>query len=198
MLESESEVSAGVGVEVRVGFLELLKSELELFKPTKLPIDDDGDDYIIYDNIGQKKPAMPNMPQFPLPEEQTTLESVSMNRAKEIDFKFFKAMNYSEDCPEYNGYNTRLCREQGHSVQPKTRVVYLPMINQPPADPSTMMAAMLRAKSVTENTGQKFVVITADQQLYRVAVHIMWENQTLFGNVYLRLGGMHLLMSYIG
>ena len=164
----------------------------------KLPIDDDGDDYIIYDNVGQKKPAMPNMPQFPLPEEQTTLESVSMNRAKEIDFKFFKAMNDSEDCPEYNGYNTRLCREQGHSVQPKTRVVYLPMINQPPADPSTMMAAMLRAKSVTENTGQEFVVITADQQLYRVAVHIMWENQTLFSNVYLRLGGMHLLMSYIG
>ena len=104
-------------------------------------------------------------------------------------------MNDSEDYPEYN---TRFCREQGHSVQPKTRVVYLPMINQPPTDPSTMMAAMLRAKSVTENTGQKFVVITADQQLYRVAVHIMWENQTLFGNVYLRLGGMHLLMSYIG
>jgi len=83
-------------------------------------------------------------------------------------------------------------------MQPKTHVVYLPMINQPPADPSTMMAAMLKAKAVTQHIGQEFVVFTADQQLYRVAVHIMWENQGLFNNFYLRLGGMHLLMSYVG
>ena len=61
-----------------------------------------------------------------------------------------------------------------------------------------MMTAMLKAKSVTQQTGQEFVVFTADQQLYRVAVHIMWENPSLFTNFYLRLGGMHLLMSYVG
>ena len=72
------------------------------------------------------------------------------------------------------------------------------MIDQPPADPSTMMAAMLKAKSVTHKTGQEFVDFTADQQLYRVAVHIMWENHALFSNLYLCLGGMHLLMSYVG
>ena len=42
------------------------------------------------------------------------------------------------------------------------------------------------------------MVFTADQQLYRVAVNVMWENQVLYGNIYLRLGGMHLLMSYVG
>ncbi len=51
---------------------------------------------------------------------------------------------------------------------------------------------------MTEATGQEYVVFTADQQLYRVAAHVMWENQALFGNIYLRLGGMHLLMSYVG
>ena len=52
--------------------------------------------------------------------------------------------------------------------------------------------------AVTETTRQEYVVFTADQQLYRVAVHVMWENQVLFGNIYLRLGDMHLLMSYVG
>ena len=60
------------------------------------------------------------------------------------------------------------------------------------------MSDMLKARAVTETTGQGYVVFTADQQLYRVAVHVMWENQVLFGNIYLRLGGMHLLMSYVG
>ena len=73
-----------------------------------------------------------------------------MKRAQEIDYQFFKDMNDPEVCPEYNGYNTRICREQGHSILPKTRVVFLPMINQPPADPSTVMAAMLKAKSMTQ------------------------------------------------
>ena len=42
------------------------------------------------------------------------------------------------------------------------------------------------------------MVFMADQQLYRVAVQVMWENQVLFGNIYLLLDGMHLHMSYVG
>ena len=40
--------------------------------------------------------------------------------------------------------------------------------------------------------------MTADQKLYRVAVDILWDNPGVFGNMNLRLGGMHLLMSYVG
>ena len=60
------------------------------------------------------------------------------------------------------------------------------------------MSAMLKERAVTETTGQEYVVFTADQQLYRVDVHVMWENRVLLGNIFLRLGGMHLLMSYVG
>ena len=119
-------------------------------------------------------------------------------RAKELDFQFMKDMNASTDCPEYHGYNTKVCREQGHILKRKTSIVYLPLIYKAPADPNTIMSDMLKARAVTETTGQEYVVFTADQQLYRVAVHVMWENQVLFGNIYLRLGGMHLLMSYVG
>lgn len=61
-----------------------------------------------------------------------------------------------------------------------------------------MKTAMLQAKVVTESTGQVFIVFTADQQLYKIAVHILWENQDIFSNFYLRLGGMHFLMSFVG
>ena len=81
----------------------------------------------------------------------------------------------------------------------KTSIVYLPLINKAPADPATIMSAMLKARAaVTETTGKEYVVFTAVQKLYRVAVHVMWENQVIFGNIYLRLGGMHLITRYVG
>ena len=67
-----------------------------------------------------------------------------------------------------------------------------------PADPSTMMSAMVKAQQVFLEIGQEYVVFTADQQLYRVGLHVKWENQAQLDNIHLRLGGMHLLMSYIG
>jgi hypothetical protein len=39
-----------------------------------------------------------------------------------------------------------------------------------------MIAAMMKAKAVPQHKGQEFVVFKADQQLYIVAIHIMWEN----------------------
>ena len=47
-------------------------------------------------------------------------------------------------------------------------------------------------------TGQEYVVYNADQQLYRVALYLTWDNPDLCDKVFLRLGGMHFLMSYIG
>ena len=83
-------------------------------------------------------------------------------------------------------------------LRKKTQIVYLPLIDKAPADPATITSALSKAQAVTGATGQEYVIFTAVQQLYKVAVHVMWENQALFSNVYLRLGGMHLLMSYVG
>ena len=125
------------------------------------------------------------------------MTAAAETRAKDLDFQFMKDMNASTDCPEYHGYNTKVCREQGHTLKRKTSIVYLPLTYKAPADPATIMSDMLKARAVTEATGEGYMVFTAAQQLYRVA-SMMWENQVLFGNVYLRLGGMHLLMSYVG
>ena len=56
----------------------------------------------------------------------------------------------------------------------------------------------MKGKWITAEAGQEYVEYTADQQLYGVVLHLTLDNPDLCDNVFLRLGGMHLLMSYIG
>ena len=63
---------------------------------------------------------------------------------------------------------------------------------------SHYIARNVEAQEIARNVGQDYVVFTCDQQLYRVALQVKWDNPQMLNNVYLRLGGMHLLMSYVG
>ena len=45
---------------------------------------------------------------------------------------------------------------------------------------------------------QSFCVYTSGQQLYRIATIVLWNTPDLGRDFYLRLGGMHLLMSFVG
>ena len=66
----------------------------------------------------------------------------------------------------------------------------------PPAEYDTILTSM----RLSEAAGQPFTVFTLDQQLYRYAVEIQWALPDVFPpSVFLvRLGGMHMLMSFIG
>ena len=79
----------------------------------KLPIDDDEDEAPIH-YAGEKKPPMPELPEVHLPDEFKTHQGISNDRAEELYFQFMQDMNTLPNCPEYNGYNTKVCREQGH------------------------------------------------------------------------------------
>ena len=65
-------------------------------------------------------------------------------------------------------------RQQGVSMQPKTKAVYLPLIDMTPSDPDTIMTALHKAKRLTKERGQKNAIFTSDQQLYKVAVEVQW------------------------
>lgn len=147
---------------------------------------------------GRKDPPMPCVPMATQSDQVQRSQNVSKARADHYDFQFLQTMMNSDSCPEFNGYMTRICREEGHALQPMTKIVYLPLIDMPPAHQSTMLTAMLKAKEICHEIGQAYVVFTCDQQLYRVALQVKWDNPDLLDNVHLRLGGMHLLMSYCG
>ena len=67
-----------------------------------------------------------------------------------------------------------------------------------PSDPSAILTAMCEAQKETKRRGQMFTVLTADQQLYCVIVHVKWAYPKLFEILIPRLGGMHMLMSFVG
>ena len=50
----------------------------------------------------------------------------------------------------------------------KTKSVYLPLIDMKPSNPDTMMTAMSKAQEITDQSGQRFVILTCDLQLYKV------------------------------
>ena len=106
----------------------------------KLPIDHD-EAPLHY--AGEKKPPMPELPQVHLPDEFKTHRRISNDREAELDFHFMQDMNTLSNCPEYNGCNTKVCREQGHMLKKKTKIVYLPLIDKAPADPVTIMSSLL-------------------------------------------------------
>ena len=123
---------------------------------------------------------------------------ISERRARELDFEFLNEIGNDKNCPEYNGFNTKITREQGQSLKPKTNAIYLPLIDMTPSDPDTMMTALHEAMKLTKARGQERLVFTSDQQLYRVALEVSWVYQKRFSDVVIRLGGMHMLMSFVG
>ena len=77
-------------------------------------------------------------------------------------------------------------------------MLYLPLIDKAPAEHSTMMTTMVKSQKIAEKVGQQYVVFTADQKMYRVALHVNWENQTQLSNTHMLFGGIHILMTYCG
>ena len=57
---------------------------------------------------------------------------------------------------------------------------------------------MVEAQRLTQLMGQKWTIFTSDQELYKELVHITWVDKEQFQNFIPRLGGMHMLMSFVG
>ena len=123
---------------------------------------------------------------------------LAVSKAAESDLNFFKDVLGLNSCPEFHGYNTKYSREKGDCPWPMTKVFYLPLIDVKPSDPDTIMTAMTKVQELTFKTGQNFSVLTCDQQLYRVAVKVLWSYPNMFKDMHLRLGGMHALVSFVG
>lgn len=154
----------------------------------------------IHHYSGDKKPLLPEhyclkaVPSLAFLAKLT----LSLNTATMDDFAFLKGIVSEELCPEYGGFNTQKARERHEQPKSKTAVMYTPFLDMPPAEPDTMKTALVEAQRLTSLTGQKWTIFTTDQQLYQVAVQITWAERELFKNIIPRLGGMHMLMSFVG
>lgn len=67
-----------------------------------------------------------------------------------------------------------------------------------PPDHSIILTAMFKAEKIAKSAGQGITVFTADQQLYRVVLDIVWSDPVCWTDFIPCIGGMHWLMSFIG
>ncbi|ELU13381.1 hypothetical protein CAPTEDRAFT_209293 [Capitella teleta] len=79
----------------------------------------------------------------------------------------------------------------------KTRTEILPFINLQPTNPSSIYTALNFAREQSSLHGMETCFVTFDQPLYAKAIEIVASDEILQG-VVVRLGGFHLLMSFMG
>ena len=110
------------------------------------------------------KPAMPAKFALPAPPKPEFLhiQKQTVQRSQTIDFGFLKEIITKESVPDFSGYNTMLRRNSGNTLKPKTNILYRPLINKIPSDPSTILTAMFDIEAVSKKAGQEISVFTCD------------------------------------
>ena len=97
----------------------------------------------------------------------------------------------------WTGFNI-LIRNDMHVMQ--DTVSYLPTINAPATEMSTVNEVLTQTLNIMENLQLKEIVCVFDQALYAKAAEIVWKHEK-FGNIILRMGTFHTicnLLSTIG
>lgn len=149
---------------------------------------------------GPKNPLMPIQATISVGQSDMMKKATenSLSRARELDFEFISEITHSPDkTPEYNGFNTRKCREMQIIPSPKSAARYHPLINGKPAAHDTVNTALQQAVQISRDANQDYVVITADLQIYRIIVNILFYQPALLTYVVALIGRMHMIMDFI-
>lgn len=62
-------------------------------------------------------PLMVNLRPNNIKEEYEHRMNVSTDRANYLDLQFLEDVTADDNCPEYNGYNGKVCRKEGQTVK---------------------------------------------------------------------------------
>jgi len=113
------------------------------------------------------------------------------------DVLWLYAKWHVDDVPGWSGFMEILTREMTHT---KSRILFLPFINHSPSNYNTIFTTLKYIINDGNKDGHTTCVVTLDQPLYLKTREIIatLTGDPKFSNVFVRLGGFHLLMSYLG
>lgn len=99
--------------------------------------------------------------------------------------------------PNWSGFMDRITQNLPYE---KSQVLLLPFVNQSPSNYNTIYSVLDFASKNISEFNQKTCFVTFDQPLYIKARDIVasCEQNTNISNIIVRLGGFHLLMSFLG
>lgn len=79
---------------------------------------------------------------------------------------------------------------------PVTTAGMLPILQAPADDNNTLTTVINRFMAISNHTGQKYTIITADQPLYSREKELVWANPK-FENVIFLMGGLHICFNFL-
>lgn len=97
--------------------------------------------------------------------------------------------------PSWRGYMEALSQNEEYDV---AQVHCLPFVNLPPSNSNTINTVLNHAHVECLKLDQKTSFVTFDQPLYIKARELLANNQVYMKGVVVRLGGFHMLMSFLG
>ena len=94
-------------------------------------------------------------------------QGVIISKARQLDLDFLKSILTSSKIHENFGTSIVYTLVGSWDAGPATNTRYRPSIHLTPSNPRTIKTVILEAQALAASSGQLFVVVTADQQLYR-------------------------------
>lgn len=124
-------------------------------------------------------------------------ENCSRVDIKLADFKWIFGKWKEDDLPGWNGFMEQITCSEPYST---SQTLFLPFINAPPSNYDTVYTSLLTAINKCKSIKQNVCFVTFDQPLYLKAREIVasFPPDSDLGIVIVRLGGFHLLMSFLG
>lgn len=103
-------------------------------------------------------------------------------------------MLHTDPCPSWSGFMKVVMTNNNYE---RSRIITLSFINLDPSNLSTIYTALHFAQTQCEKYDLRTCPVTFDQPLYMKATKIVASTKSL-DKVIVRLGGFHLLTSYLG
>ncbi|CAH1155651.1 unnamed protein product [Phaedon cochleariae] len=122
------------------------------------------------------------------------------SRVSLLSSDFFWLYGKTNGMPTIPGWNGYMEQITSHMIYSKSRLLYLPFVKAPPSNHDTIYTVLLNAAEKCKSLGQSSCFVTFDQPLYIKARDIIASvpESSDLSAVIVRLGGFHLLMSFMG
>ena len=97
-------------------------------------------------------------------------------------------------CPSWSGFNQTVVNQGLYDI---SRIEILPFVNHDPNQHDTIFSALMYVQKLADKHKLGICPVTFDQPLYIKAAEIVQSSENI-NKVVVRLGGFHLVMSYMG
>lgn len=124
---------------------------------------------------------------------QINLDLTKKSKSQDLAWVICRLQNTDDQVvPSWSGFNHLMSK----SDHPKTVAGMMPIINSPAHDYDTLWTVLQNCQKMTKKLGQRYTVVTFDEQLYCKAKMLQWHHQNECKDIVILLGGFHVLMNF--